>query len=90
MRDEMRRNFLGIEISVKHMLENGLIKGNDTGNESEVEFEEYKPSTKNKPSTISKNGPVVSILNPLDEETIAQKNEEEKEETNYALADILF
>lgn len=35
VRDEMRRNFLGIEVSVKHMLENGLIKGNEMGTESE-------------------------------------------------------
>jgi hypothetical protein len=45
IRDEMRRNFMGIEGSVKNMLENNLLKTNDVyGGESEVEYEEYRPS----------------------------------------------
>jgi hypothetical protein len=41
---------MGIEGSIKNMLENNLLKGNDAyGGESEAEYEEYKPSSKNKP-----------------------------------------
>ena len=88
LRDEMRRNFLGIEVSVKHMVESNLLKQNEGGGESEQEFEEYKPSQKNK--AFGKPHPTKSVFEPLPDEVIAQRNEEEKETTNYELADVIF
>jgi hypothetical protein len=49
IREEIRRNFLGVEKSVKYMLDNNLLKSNETGGESEAEYEEYKPFHKVRP-----------------------------------------
>jgi hypothetical protein len=43
---------------------------------------------KNKP--FKKPFPVKSIVEPLTDEVIAERNEAEKEQTNYKLADVLF
>lgn len=43
VRDEIRRNFCGVEISIKEMVERGVLKVRADGEESD-EPEEYPPS----------------------------------------------
>lgn len=88
LRDEIRRNLCGIDISIKDMVERGILKVRADGEDSD-EPEEYPPSKSRQAQLLTikvKN----SCCNELDDQTIAEMNEAEKDTVNHELAHFIF
>ena len=91
MKDEIRRFFLGIDVSIKDMLEKGKLRERKEGDSDQDDFDfEDQPKQNKKGKQVQAKVKVQSICSVLDEATILALNAEDGEDINRDFDNYLF